>query len=663
VILDNIGLHNFGPYLGKHTVELTPPADDKPVTLIGALNGGGKTSLLDAIQLCFYGKMASCSKRGTQRYDDYLRSTIHRRADPEGGAEVSVSFRHRSGGDEHRYQALRRWGSTGKGRREDLEVSIDGYFDGAMSDTWAEHVDRFLPARLAPLFFFDGEQIESLANPGQAAGALKTAIHSLLGLDLVDQLQQDLQALERRKRKSAAETKEERDALQAQEAALNRSEGEIDLATQHIGECRIEIDRARYELEQVELRFQEQGGGLFENRRGLEREREHLQERIAERQARVRELIAGPAPFLLIPDLLADTLQQHERELHAEHSQMLAEALSARDEELLAVLKQSKASAAAIKRAKAHLEADRKEREAESQVERYLEMGVQAGHQLRALVDQVLPATKQEGQQLLAAIERDEHELAMVERKLAAIPDEASIAALLKERAAAQHRVAELDAKLAQLQEHREATIRDRDRAQRELDQLLRSTKTSQLEAEDLRRFCQHAGKARGTLDEFRAAIVERHVTRIQDLVLESFRHLMRKQGLVHALRIDPDQFTLELSNAEGVEIRPGDLSAGERQLLAVSLLWGLARASGRPLPVIIDTPLGRLDGQHREHLVARYFPCASHQVILLSTDEEIDEDLYDSLRPRIGRSYVLEHDDALDGSRIREGYFWEAVV
>jgi len=53
--------------------------------------------------------------------------------------------------------------------------------------------------------------------------------------------------------------------------------------------------------------------------------------------------------------------------------------------------------------------------------------------------------------------------------------------------------------------------------------------------------------------------------------------------------------------------------------------LWGLARASARPLPAVIDTPMARLDAAHRQHLVERYFPNASHQVIVLSTDTEVD--------------------------------------
>jgi DNA sulfur modification protein DndD len=99
-------------------------------------------------------------------------------------------------------------------------------------------------------------------------------------------------------------------------------------------------------------------------------------------------------------------------------------------------------------------------------------------------------------------------------------------------------------------------------------------------------------------------------------------------------------------------------LSAGERQMLAVATLWGLAKASGRPLPAVIDTPLGRLDSAHRSHLIQRYFPKASHQVLLLSTDEEIYGRYYEELQPAIGRSYRLEFDQAEGRTRIERGYF-----
>ena len=103
----------------------------------------------------------------------------------------------------------------------------------------------------------------------------------------------------------------------------------------------------------------------------------------------------------------------------------------------------------------------------------------------------------------------------------------------------------------------------------------------------------------------------------------------------------------------------PDRLSAGERQLLAIALLWGLARVSGRALPTVIDTPLGRLDSSHRANLIERYFPSASHQVILLSTDEEINRTYHRMLEPQIGRSYLLQYDDEERATTVVDGYFW----
>ena len=146
---------------------------------------------------------------------------------------------------------------------------------------------------------------------------------------------------------------------------------------------------------------------------------------------------------------------------------------------------------------------------------------------------------------------------------------------------------------------------------------------------------------------------------RLERLILESFVQLLRKSNLVTALSVDPSTFRIELTGGDGRPLPFERLSAGERQLLATSILWGLAKASGRPLPTIIDTPLGRLDSSHRRHLLERYFPVASHQVILLSTDEEIDETSLKQLKRFVGREYQLVFDEQHRSTRIEKGYFW----
>ena len=172
-------------------------------------------------------------------------------------------------------------------------------------------------------------------------------------------------------------------------------------------------------------------------------------------------------------------------------------------------------------------------------------------------------------------------------------------------------------------------------------------------------RVVQHSCRARGTLARFRQAVAAKNVARLEFLITERFQDLLRKgASLVERVCIDPESFELRLRDREGRILDPLTLSAGERQLLAVAIVWALAKASGRTLPTMIDTPLGRLDGEHRSKLVESYFPAASHQVVLLSTDEEINGKYYAQLKSRIAREYLITFDAVSRSSQIEPGYF-----
>ena len=100
MIIDSIDIENFGVYLGKQTVNLTPPSKNKPIILFGGQNGRGKTTFLNALQLGLYGKLADCSNRGQLGYEEYLKRSIHSSADPAQGASIAISFRYFTNGKE-----------------------------------------------------------------------------------------------------------------------------------------------------------------------------------------------------------------------------------------------------------------------------------------------------------------------------------------------------------------------------------------------------------------------------------------------------------------------------------------------------------------------------------------------------------------------------------
>ena len=136
--------------------------------------------------------------------------------------------------------------------------------------------------------------------------------------------------------------------------------------------------------------------------------------------------------------------------------------------------------------------------------------------------------------------------------------------------------------------------------------------------------------------------------------------YLLRKKTLVASVHIDPKTFSMQLLDSNGASVPKQRLSEGEKQILAIAVLWGLGRASHRRLPAIIDTPMARLDATHRENLLTRYFPSASHQTIVLSTDTEVDEQYFKMLEPHIARAYLLKYSERKQVTAVEEGYFWE---
>jgi DNA sulfur modification protein DndD len=180
-----------------------------------------------------------------------------------------------------------------------------------------------------------------------------------------------------------------------------------------------------------------------------------------------------------------------------------------------------------------------------------------------------------------------------------------------------------------------------------------------EFEREDYQRMVVLAGRTRETMQEFLHRATARKIDRLSELITESFRFLVRKKTLVERILIDPTTFAITLYDTGGHALPRRRLSEGEKQIFAISMLWGLARASARPLPTVIDTPMARLDATHRQHLVERYFPNASHQVVVLSTDTEVDREYYQLLRPAIARAYHLNYDETARMTVGQEGYFW----
>ena len=652
--IDELVLHNIGPYRGEQRADLRPPSPKKPVVLFGGLNGAGKTTILEAIQLALYGNLSEPARRSGLAYDEYLARAANRAAPPREGSAVGLAFTVHEGGKSVSYRLRRTWTATGgrtKKVREELDVWIDGEHDPAMSAAWAEQVAQFLPPRLAPLFFFDGERIEQLADPEQSADALRTAVGALLGADLVDQLGADLDVLMRRRQ--VEQGSKEDDRLPVAEAALEAAEAKRREAVQRVAAAKAAVDRAEELSRRADRRYAEQGGGAADERRETEARRSAAD---AERKGIEREmatLAAGDLPLALVLPLMRDAARQVQDHAAAADRCVASKILAEAAERLAGELVEAKATKKVLKVVR---DWAAREMEAGQGTGDTVPDAAATFARLNHLLGGSINAELATADAVLARHADVSAKVDELDRALAMTPDIDAVAEAAEARRAALMELGGRQQQHAAAVEAEAEAAREVERRQRELDRLLDDARATRGEAADAERFARHAKAVQAALGRFGTRLRRRHLERLEKLVLECYRSLMRKTELAVGLRIDPDTYALRLTDADGTEVRPERLSAGERQLLAVSILWAMARASGRPLPVAVDTPLGRLDGTHRLRLVERYFPRAAGQVLLLSTDEEVDAGLYAVLKPHVGRAYRLDHDER-GGTRIAAGY------
>lgn len=658
MILNRLMLLNVGTFAGRHVLDLTPPSERKPVVLVGGLNGAGKTTILESIQLALYGPLVHASGRRTGSYESYLRGLVHRGVPLSEGAAVELTFTAHQEGVEHAYWLRRSWQSTGASIREILLVSVDGRHNPSLASTWSEHVETFLPRGIAGLFFFDGEQIEALADMDRSRQVLGSALAALLGLDLVDRLTNDLSVLRRRHRGEQVPASL-REGIEEKRQLVTAHRQAEEAATEAEAARRTEVERCQKLVHETTEAFRAAGGDLLEQHESAEATALMVRAGLARCEDEIRHELGESAPLLQLRGLLGQLAERARSEEAAKRDALMVEAFVVRDDLLLRQLREVRVKAGTLAAIEQFLAEDREQRRDFAAATGEI-AGLGDLPALEGLLASSLPEAKKRLESALERRARFKAELDQAERMLAAIPDPEALAPLRQEREGARDALLRAEAALSVATEMLQTARADRAKAHAAYESALDKAAQANLAADDDRRLVEHVDRVRATLESLRVAATQRHLERISQLILEALAMLLRKERLITDVQIDPGTHTVALTGVDGHSLPATDLSAGERQLLAVALLWGLARAAGQPLPVVIDTPLGRLDSSHRQHLLERYFPHASHQVVLLSTDTEIDEEAYERIAPHVGRAYHLEFDPATNATSIEDGYFWE---
>lgn len=655
MILRELVLENFGPYRDRQTINLTPTADDevRPIILFGGMNGGGKTTFMDAIRLAFYGQRAQCSTRGNLSYADFLSQAVNSRS--EGKTRIELAFEEILDGQLVVFRITRSWQ---KGDSKDtLSILVDDWPDRALTNTWDEYIENLLPLGISNLFLFDGEQVKELAELEIPPPPVKEAIQALLGLELAEKLGEDLEVLVNRKRKQLANTTTLQN-LEEIETKLNQQKAEHQTAKEKLNKLQDHLDRAHEKYRLASENFLSEGGKIASQKSQLERKINELKSNAETEKQSLREMAADVLPLALIRPLLATAKEQGEAELDYQQAVITEEAIKQRDRALLDYLHQLAISATEVDKISGFLQQQDETLQGKLNPETppYLRPDRDTINLLNSILDYRLPNQLKE-------LKIKQEKLQEIKTDIDSSDREMANAASPETYQKLQDAVKEAQEKRAQAQNAYEAGKRYTHELENQIKATQKELEKYSQEAIDQRNnehIIQSAAKVQKTLEQFKEKLTLKKLNKLEIEVTECFRYLLHKSDLVHRVSIDSQTFRLSLFDPKGKPTPKHRLSAGEKQLLAIAFLWGLARVSHRQLPIAIDTPLGRLDSSHRHNLVERYFPSASHQVILLSTDTEIGKVEYEQLKEQgaIAHQYQLEYNEEAGETYVKTGYF-----
>lgn len=639
-------LHNFGIYANTNPLDFT---NKKRVTLIGGMNGRGKTTILEAILLALYGRRSFAFTESKISFPNYLRNLVNK-ADGTSVSSVELLFELSSGEDNNYYNVKREWSLHSASTHFKTIVFKNNTYDQVLSENWSMFVEEMLPSAIAPFFFFDGEKISELAVSDDDAYMLKS-IKTLLGIDVLDQAISDIRRIITSKKKTI------KSDMYAKEIALydekiKNTDLHAKAADETLGHLKVEKINLARKLEKAENDFISMGGNLASNRKELLNKKSILENSLEKLNDQLINFVSEDLPLLMTLPLLQEILTSSDQEreqrgiktalaqlpvLYREFDKTKSKALNF-DEFLHFVDSKS------------------------NNLQMVYNLSETAHFQLAMLCDSLPKRQKNEILHVLEQRKDILEQLAEAENYLSIDVDEMSAGILYK-------KILELTTKLATVQEKIRIAQEDFNAKNAQSDDLCRNqlkviekAVVSLESVDETKRIITYASQTLQVLQEYKICLQQTKTCYLAETMTNCFKQIVAKQNLIGNIKIEPSTLKFIYLNQNGEQIHKSSFSSGEKQLLMIAMLWALGICSKKQLPIIIDTPLARLDSAHRELLITNYFPKASEQTILLSTDSEIYGNYYDMLRPFVGREFTLIYNDTTQQTVVEQGYFGGSV-
>lgn len=704
-------LDNFSSYEGKNTFDFTVKRD-KTIVLIGGQNGAGKTSIFTAIKIALYGPLAFGYTGNNAFYSKKIKSYINDRAfqSQSFSSGVSIIIKIKKEREVKHYKIERKWRIVDSKIEEEYNV-----FEGKQLLEESEkilfegYILNIIPIDLFEFFLFDGEEVGNIFSSDGYNKYVKNALLTMCGIDDLEILQHFCKNYNGRNDNSEeSELNEQYDSLLE---SISKLQEKISKTEVNISYNEKEKEELSTLIEQREAEFLRSGGippekakkledeiyTLDKKREVLARETKAFFEEIMpfyimkhlippmkqqikyEEKASIHEYIMNMISEEFIDKAIEDRTQAHEEVASAVYDAILSKFevsngivddmifdLSKAEMGKLLNLSDSitdydeKSMISAIKEREKivkKISANRlklKNALSEEDAKRYTDEIVNAKHRME-IIDLENQQQQHEIETLHIELDKLKNELGSVKERIRSntqdrhtidlstnisiMMDKLINTSMISIRKQLSERIIENLHKIYR-KENLISLIDISDNFKFELYQMQKFTIV------DLRALISNIG-----IKEFYKTIGEESIH-----ILRDYFSLDEDGDLETAIYFCNEDNEFELFKRIDLNM----LSKGERQIFILSLYWAIIQISGKQIPFIIDTPYARIDANHREEISSKFFPNISSQVVILSTDEEINKEYHNIIKPYIAKEYLLTNNQSENKTTVTEGYFFK---
>ena len=637
-------MHNFGVYAGDNQFVFE---GDKPIVLIGGMNGRGKTTFLEAVLIARYGSNSfAYTESKYKSYAQYLRSFVNKSAEDKC-CSVVLEFEIFNG-DVERYVIKREWDTLTKKTEERIKVYKDGTLNEFLTNNWPLFVENILPSALSSFFFFDGEKIAEMAVDN-SNNQLKNAIRAMLGITVLDVLENDISRNIKRihKENSSSETA---DGVQKLRDEKDEAADQLRSIEEQIEQAEIILTEDTNKLDELHHLYAVKGGNAVEKKQSIMQNRASLKAQLISEEERLYSISAEVLPLLMVSDLVSDIKLQ----ATDEHNDSILRQAVSQLEVLLTDFEESYSGD--TKASKDFYEYVRSQT-ADDCVESVYELSDQALFQVNELVETKITEARDLTEEILVSKRKLEKQISEQDSYLTLDINEKELQSIFSKIKKVEKKIVEDKVVLSKLDQKRASANARVMSTTAEFNKYVEAYLATAEMIDSTERTLKYSNMALQILDRYQVELQKRKADLLSNTITECYKKLANKKNLINRIEMDPESLNVKYVSGDGLEVGRDSLSAGEQQLMVISILWALAICSKKKLPVIIDTPLSRLDSLHRAALIKTYFPNAGEQTIILSTDSEIDSKYYQLMKDDIGDEFTLNYDERTKSTSIERGY------